>query len=466
MAANETLSAPITVFFLNIVRWIEPVNGFETYVPISIRSDVFPTSWTVYVENEAGTIIRTFGGTTLDGVVETEWDGNDSNGVPAPANAAYRVLFTLGELEIQGASGGTGSGAWAPPTPVFGGYNAYGIPDYEVTTPLPALPAIFFDKEVHERIARGLLPPLPPLTGRHLEGTSLGQSMLTRRVSIVEAAMSNPGKTSASLESWSSASTAAGFSPPAFNDVIVWREASWNSGEIILARQRFYGLVLPATMNTVYANNLATLRSDISQAQIDDDRLQNRGVYGNSVFVADVANDFDVLLNDLAQPGVRDLYYIGHSNGEAIGYSEGSKNNGITSDRLALALGNFRVRNSPRWDGRWLFIFNKPFRFVFIDGCLSARGTLLHTFGIIPDNDHTRLGKKRRSSIGWLTTTQNSIINQNQSQWSARFWKEWVNVDNGDYDVWLQTAIANATAARPIPQNPKIIGYRRLSWAE
>jgi len=91
---------------------------------------------------------------------------------------------------------------------------------------------------------------------------------------------------------------------------------------------------------------------------------------------------------------------------------------------------------------------------------------LKHAFGIIPDNDHTRLGKKRRAYLGWGTTTQNSIANNTQVQWSGRFWKEWVNVDNDDYDVWLQNAIANTTAAKPIPFNPIITGYRRLSWAE
>jgi hypothetical protein len=246
----------------------------------------------------------------------------------------------------------------------------------------------------------------------------------------------------------------------------VWRELAWSSGEIILARQKFNGLITAAAINTVFANNMATLMTDITSASISDDRLGNRTVYSGSVFVADVPNDFNVLLNDLKVPNVRDLYYRGHSNGDAIGYSEGSPNNGIKARTLRLALRNFDTPSSTKWDGRRLLTMRKPFRFVFIDGCLSVKGDLVGAFGIVEDNDHTRLGKKRRAFLGWTTTTQNSIMNTTQANWSGEFWKQWVDVNNDDYDVWLQNAITQATAVRPIPMNPAIKGYRRLTWAE
>jgi hypothetical protein len=74
VVANEVLSMPVALYFSNIVRWIEPEVVFDGTVPISIRSDVFPTNWTVFVENESGTVVRTFAGYTTDGIIETYWD--------------------------------------------------------------------------------------------------------------------------------------------------------------------------------------------------------------------------------------------------------------------------------------------------------------------------------------------------------------------------------------------------------
>lgn len=421
-AANEVVSAPIILNFANAVRLVEPVSGFDTFVPISVRADIFPSDWNVYVEDEAGAIIRTFGGFTTDGIVETEWDGNDNLGNPVPYEKAYRVLFTLGEMQPSSPLPGGGGGTEGPP-PLPGGssflmssgsistepisYNPYGSPEYVVTGILPAVPSVFFDPEVRERIEKGLLPPLPPLSEEQLAADRINPTLVTRKVSLLEAALAPPPTLSTST---------AASPPPVFNDFLVWREAPWQSGEIILARQKFTGLVTAATLNAVYANNLATLNTDIQTAALIDERLQTRLVYGGSPFVADVSADFDVLLNDLTQPVVRDFYYIGHSNGDAIGYSENSKNNGISWTRLEVALQNFIARGVPKWNGRTVLMFKKPFRFVFIDGCLSIKGGLKQAFGITPDNNNTRLGKKRRAFLGWSATTQNSIINNNQSQ--------------------------------------------------
>ncbi len=460
VAGNEVLSEPITLNFNNVVRWIEPVSGFETFVPISIRSDTFPSDWTVHVEDESGTIIRTFTGFTSDGIVETEWDGNDNNGAPAPAEKAYRVVFTLGQFVPEPPGGGGGTTNDPPPipsgsfesSPRFLKYNEYGSPVYEVTTWSPLLPPMFFDEDFRNKAAAGLLPPLPPLTDEDLALERQGPRLRKRKLSIIEAA---------SLSSRSLPATTQ-----AMNDHVVWRESPWQNGEIILARQKFQGSILPNTLNAAFGGDLNTLATDIETAALADDRLNGRVVYGGGQFVADVNADFDVLLNDLSMPQVRDFYYIGHSNGEAIGYSEGAKQNGITSTRLASRLGNKAFHNVPAWDGRSVYSFKKPFRFAFINGCLSSKGTFKTAFGIIEDNDNTRVGKKRRAHLGWNATTQNSIINDNHRRWSARFWKEWVNTAIDDFDVRLQDAIDSATDAIAIPEKPITTGYRRLTWAE
>ena len=244
----------------------------------------------------------------------------------------------------------------------------------------------------------------------------------------------------------------------------MWRELPWQSGEIILARQQFLGGL--GLFNTVAGANLNTLKSDIESAATADERLGARTVYSSSVIVCNNNASYDILLNDLKQINVRDFYYIGHSSGNAIGYSEGAPGNGITTERLRFALRNFFISNAAHWQGRRLLTMRKPFRFAFIDGCLSAQCGFYGALGILADNDHTRLGKKRRSSLGWTTSVKDSIINNNQANWSARFWKEWVDTATDDYDISLQVAANRASVAIPLPMNPLVWGYRHLTWAE
>jgi len=460
VGGNSTLSATVTLNFSNIVRWIDPGTGFDSIVPISIRSSVFPTNWTVYVEDEARDIIRTFTGFTADGVVETEWDGKDGNGVDAPMEHAYRVLFVLGELppppspappSQPGPAPGPGSSSMQSleSAPKLAGHNKYGSPVYEVTTPLPPIPGVYFDEKIQEEIKQGKRPPLPPLIEGTFSPNAKHPTLKKKQVSLLEASFM--------------ALQMAGDPNVFTNDVLVWRETPWQSGQIILARQRFGGVGL--VLNAVFANNLATLASDIAVAE---DENPGRTVYG-SPMECNVSAHYDVLLNDLKSPNganVRDFYYIGHSTGDAIGYSEGSPNNGITSVKLKLALRNSVVRNSPAWNGRMVLNFRYPYRFVFIDGCLSVNGPLHDAFGIIDYQPSLRRWNPRRAFLGWTAELKNSLVNQTQADWSGIFWKKWIDNDNANYDVPLNTAIVMATLAKPIPVQPKIIGDVGLRWSD
>ncbi len=458
IGGNSALSATVTLNFSNVVRWIDPGTGFDSVVPISIRSSLFPTNWTVYVEDESGDIIRTFTGFTADGIVETEWDGKDGNGVDAPIDHGYRVLFVLGELPPPpapstppppGPAPGPSSFSMQSPesAPKLAGHNKYGQPVYEVTTALPPIPSVYFDEKVQEEIKQGKRPPLPPLMDGTFSPDAKHPKVKKKQVSLVEASFM--------------ALQMAGDPNVHTNDVLVWREKPWTSGQIILARQRLSSLIL----NTKYANNLATLATDVATAE---DENPGRTVYG-SPMECNLPASFDVLLNDLKSPNganVRDFYYIGHSNGDAIGYSEGSPGNGISTAKLRLALGNFVVRNSLRWNGRMLLSFRYPYRFVFIDGCLSVNGPLHSAFGIIDDKPSVLQWKPRRAFLGWTVETKNSIMNQTQADWSGLFWKKWIDNDNADYNVALLVAVNRATALKAIPVQPKIIGDISLRWSD
>jgi hypothetical protein len=282
-------------------------------------------------------------------------------------------------------SGGGGGGGQPgpPPAPLSASYNEYGVPEYEMAVTLPPLPPVFFDPEVRAKIAAGVLPPLPPVPPQYNPTNGEALTMIRTRAVLAQ------NRTAPSGGAAEAGLPPAG--PPVWNDEIVWMELPWNSGEIVLARQKFLGGI--GWINAVYAQNLTTLATDIAQASLDDDRLTGRTVYSQTPFVCDSPDDYDVLLHDLTLLQVRDFYYIGHSSGQGIGYSEGSPTNGITTSRLLPALRNF-IHPSTRWPDRVVYTFRKPFRFVFIDGCQSARGTFKNAFGIVPDNDHTRLGKK------------------------------------------------------------------------
>ncbi len=477
---NETVSAVITLNFTNILEWREATTSFTTFVPISIQSLVFPTNWTVYVENESGAVIRTFTGYTTDGVVETEWDGKDNNGVDAPVQQAYRVLFFLGALAAPPAAASmSGSGQsenftgeasrLAESAPQLVGYDQYGSPVYEVFSMLPLVPDVYFDQDYWNKVKEGKRPPLPPLFKGTFSEDAQHPKLRTRRMSLLEAAGRTGQQASTSAQNSLAAPNAAPAAGPdvATNDVIVWRETPWVAGKALLTRQVFLGGLTVQVLNTKFANNLEVLENTILQAAEDDPELGTRGVCCGGRYALSTSGDFDVLLQDLKSlnENVTEFYYIGHSVGSAIGYSEGSPTNGITWQKLRLALGNFAVTNSLSWGGRRSLSFRKPYRFVFIDGCLSARGPLRQSFGIIEDNWRTQLGKKRRAYMGWNASPKNSLLNQTQADWSGIFWQQWVNVNAGNFDVPLTTAINSATALKSIPENPFITGYQQLTWA-
>ena len=471
---NTNLSMPVNLVFTNIVRWIDPVAGFTTHVPIFIHSDLFPTNWTVYVQNENRTVVRTFGGYTTTGIIETNWDGRDNNGILVPSKHGYQVLFTLGELPPPPIPP---TNAPPPPPPMLGGsamatttangrivragrVNRYGTLDYEIATPLPPIPRIYFDEVTQLKIARGELPPLPPVRPGMYSPDPNQPSYRTRRVSMLEAAAAGIGEASGPTNN------PVFLNPPVTNSTIVWFEDNWERQQALLARQKFYGGVTIQTLNAAFAVDLTSLQTLITDARDGGDpRLALSGVCCGGISVVDNSADFDVLLNDLLSDDMTDFYYIGHSSGNGIGYSEGSKTNGITTKRLMAATGNSSTRNSPAWNGRWLFKVNTPYRFVFIDGCLSATGPFHEAFGIIHDVNAVSLGRKRRAYLGWNDKAKNSLLNTTHERWSARFWQYWIDTTRENYDVKLDLAILRASADYSIPNQPQIIGFVQLTWA-
>ncbi|MBF8297249.1 MAG: hypothetical protein HW389_3794 [Bacteroidetes bacterium] len=343
VVVNELSAAPVTVSFQNSLRWLEPDTFFETDVPISAETDTFPSSWTVFVQDANNQIIRTFSGSTSDGRILTQWDGNDNSGTPVPEDAAYRIVLAQGN-------------------------------------------------------------PIAPYT-------------------FVQMAASPPPT-------------------PSQADTVVWKERSWSSGQIILARQRYKSVLVGSTFNAALATMLNGVAMLIEGATAEVG--VGREVYQSSAIVCDNNNSYPALLTALSQSEVRDFYYHGHSNGKSIWFSEFTPTVGLKHNEIATSLLNLFSPASAS-DPRVIFEFRKPFRFVFVDGCQSANGEFPEAFGI-PKTKFSRTfieaNKKRRAFMGWATTTRNSIANNDFHLWTKVFWESWLQ--EPDYNIRLGDAIQAA----------------------
>jgi hypothetical protein len=457
---NTTPSTAITLDFENPVRWLDADTLFQSFVPIDVQSDIFPGNWSVFVANTNGTIIRTFSGTTSDGNINTNWNGNDNNGVYAPDDAGYTVSVVV-------TSGGSGSSSMMVTSglPASSGLfvlsarpNAYGVMEYQVEEPTPD-PAVtysnlvknYLQMPVNERI---IFPPfwtLPIEPSAPTIKTLSAYDML-----MLQIRTSGSGSTTQAAFASANQSSGSGWTSTA-----IWREAPWNSAEILLARVPFSGI-----FNTTVQNYFLSLRDLIVAAE--DVVHGDRGVYGNNtIYVLNNAGDLSTLTNNLASayPNARGLYFYGH--GTSTGDGFGLSTSVIWAKDLGALLGN---SYQPYRKGQTLSIItHKPFDFVFLDGCDTGLGSLPEAFGIpkissdVSFNDYH---KHKRAFMGWggIVSFQFSTP---QFNWTQSFWNSWLQ-DTHNYTWTLQQAVNDANRANPgvttsLPM--MIYGSQSLTWS-
>ncbi|MHB8521499.1 MAG: Ig-like domain-containing protein [Limisphaerales bacterium] len=457
--SNLTQSAPITVTFQNTLRWLDACPIFDSDMSITAESSTFPTAYTVFVENSGGSTVRTWTGNTINGTIQDYWDGNDSVGNPVPAGQAYQVWVFLGALSsppslqaaMLSAATTTLQTATQPAADTWV-RNRYGAFDYVVPverTPLPPVPPG----------ARASKPATPVAAGHRT--ISLREYQLG---AVAAASVPTPPGTGSGADSGSGT-----VGPYTFN--WAFKEAAWSSGEIILARQEFSGesiltipaaIVLNAWLDQTLLRGIGTLVADAGV-----DLSAARSVYQGRNLVCKFGGDYGVLLNALTSPAVSDLYYYGHCDGHAIGFSDyavGANAGGINESDLQATLGNQFLTTYAAGTGNTLFVFNKPFRFVFIDGCLSATGELPEAFGIPIRLLNSKV--KKRAFLGWTTKTENSILSNPYQNFSLKFWNAWI--DGSGYTTPLQRAIDAALANSPGVDGTQLVIFGRndLTWGE
>jgi hypothetical protein len=456
---TTTPSTAITLDFENPVRWLDADTLFQSFVPIDVQSDIFPANWSVFVANTNGTIIRTFSGTTSDGNINTNWDGNDNNGVYASDDAGYTVSVVV-------TSSGSGSSSMMAPSslPASSGLfvlsakpNAYGVMEYQVEEPAPDpmmtysnLVKNYLQMPANERII------FPPFWSLPVEPSAPTIETLSAYDMFMLQHQTSGSRTAQVMDVNANSSSGSGSTSTA-----IWREAPWNSAEILLARVPFSGI-----FNTTVQNYFLDLRDLIVAAE--DIVHGDRGVYGNNaIYVLNNAGNLSTLTNNLASayPNARAFYFYGH--GTSTGDGFGLSTSVIWARDLGTVLGN---SYQPYRKGQTLSIItHKPFSFVFLDGCNTGLGSLPEAFGIpkissdVSFNDYH---KHKRAFMGWggIVSFQFSTP---QFNWTQSFWNSWLQ-DTHNYTWPLQQAVIDANTANPgvttsLPM--MIYGSQSLTWS-
>lgn len=161
--------------------------------------------------------------------------------------------------------------------------------------------------------------------------------------------------------------------------------------------------------------------------------------------LTDSQSKWNQLGGDLTIGGVRNFVYFGHYNGDNLGgKSPGSVNLCINRTMLSTLLNNVPLGGNS--------YPQHPYRFVFIDGCASAKGDLCTYFGIPKEKNMTPADFQNkgpvRAYVGWKsvkTIKAAKRLNQLHVKYFERFWDLWPRINpktGGPYT--LQEALQDA----------------------
>jgi hypothetical protein len=159
--------------------------------------------------------------------------------------------------------------------------------------------------------------------------------------------------------------------------------------------------------------------------------------------------DWGTDITSLANSGNRDFFYFGHANGSSLGTS---------SAYFDLPAANALLGNNSNP----LIATNMhPYRFVFLDGCLSADGNWPQAFGIPKVEGMTAsdfldkrgirarafMGWSRKKTSGWLN---GYIFNTDHATYVSTFWNKWAErASGGGPKRNIKQAIDQAAATAP-----------------
>jgi len=107
-------------------------------------------------------------------------------------------------------------------------------------------------------------------------------------------------------------------------------------------------------------------------------------------------SDWQAFRNALYDPLSRNLVYFGHGGPDGLGYNPANTNRYISDTEIANMLHTMPYGQTNR----------HSFRFVFLDGCSTAKGALPEAFGMshrenVPDPDYVNATMRFSAFVGW-----------------------------------------------------------------
>lgn len=179
------------------------------------------------------------------------------------------------------------------------------------------------------------------------------------------------------------------------------------------------------------------------------------------------SNDWKVLKEALAEPAVRNWYYLGHGGGSGLG---NDFQFGLLDGEVGTILKNYRASDPNR----------RPLRFVWLDGCSTASGAWAAACGIekkenVPLTFYTKNGKRPGVLCGFANpiyannpATTPGELDLDFAYYRSNFAFYWEEIGSTVIDAHAQ---ADALTPETDPSFPyhselKIYGYGNLKYAE
>jgi hypothetical protein len=116
--------------------------------------------------------------------------------------------------------------------------------------------------------------------------------------------------------------------------------------------------------------------------------------------------DWQAFRNALYDPHSRNLVYFGHGGPDGLGYNPANANRYITAAEIGNVLHTIPAGQTN----------SHSFRFVFLDGCSTAKGTLPEAFGIfhkenVPGWEYADASLRYSAFVGWPKDKWIGILN-------------------------------------------------------
>ena len=195
----------------------------------------------------------------------------------------------------------------------------------------------------------------------------------------------------------------------AINTNFIWAEQPWPTNtfqnlntQFTIGYQPIFGDPSGGGLNAVALQ--AMIEAWYSATEARDGGSQSGGLGAapgdsQNPFELNTQLNYTTLLTYLHHEEVRNLYYFGHGAPDFIGQKKTNPPKYLTIADLNVGLGNF-----PRYPQ----YHDHPFRFVFLDGCNTAKGDLCNAFGIpkqknMPNTAFVNKGLRYRAFVGWKT---------------------------------------------------------------